>query len=99
LEPNQYQLLLAIKGLPKNSPPNVHTIADRLLIEQHSAVELVNRSEKRGIVNRSRKGPDRRMVFLQITELGEKLLHEVALRNRAEIINALPSFLSFLNSL
>jgi DNA-binding MarR family transcriptional regulator len=99
LEPNQYQLLLAIKGLPKSSSPNIHTLADRLLIEQHSAVELVNRSEKRGIVERFRHGSDRRMVFLRITELGEKLLHEVAMRNRAEIINALPSFLSFLNSL
>jgi DNA-binding MarR family transcriptional regulator len=99
LEPNQYQLLLAIKGLPENSSPNIHTLADRLLIEQHSAVELINRSEKRGIVERFRDGTDRRVVFLQITELGEKLLHEVAMRNRVEIISALPSFLAFLNNL
>lgn len=56
LEPNQYQLLLAIKGLPADSVPNISTLAERLQVEQHSAVELVDRSVRKGVVERFRKG-------------------------------------------
>ena len=99
LEPNQYVLLLTVKGLPKSSSPNISVVAERLQIEQHSAVELVDRSVKKGVIERYREGSDRRKVFLRITEEGEKLLHEIAVRNRAELTSALPAFQEFFNSL
>ena len=99
LEPNQYQLLLAIKGLPEETSPNISTLAERLLIEQHSAVELVDRSVKKGVVERFREGSDRRKVFLRLTDAGEKMVMEIAVRNRQELLNALPAFMDFLNTL
>lgn len=99
LEPNQYQLILALKGLPSELEPNISTVAERLLIEQHSAVELIDRSVKKGVVERFREGSDRRKVFLRLTELGEKLVNEVAIKNRQELLTALPVFLEFMQSL
>lgn len=99
LEPNQYQLLLAIKGLPEDVSPNITTLAERLQIEQHSAVELVDRSVKKGVVERYREGADRRKVFLRLTEAGEKMVHEIAIRNRHELLNSLPAFMEFLSNL
>lgn len=99
LQINQYQLLLVLKGLPHGFEPNISTVADRLLIEQHSAVELVDRSVKKGVVERFREGSDRRKVFLRLTELGEKLVGEVAMRNRQDLLTALPVFLEFMKSL
>ena len=43
LEPRQHQLLLALKGLPPNVRPKIAELAERLQIQHHSAVELVNR--------------------------------------------------------
>ena len=99
LEPNQYQLLLAIKGLPEDSAPNISTLAERLQIEQHSAVELVDRSVRKGVVERFREGSDRRKVFLRLTEAGEKAVTEIATRNRHDLMNSLPTFMEFLNTL
>jgi DNA-binding MarR family transcriptional regulator len=99
LEPNQYQLLLAIKGLPEGVSPNISTLAERLQIEQHSAVELVDRSVKKGMVERFREGSDKRKVFLRLTEAGEKAVVEIAIQNRHELLNSLPAFMEFLNTL
>ena len=99
LEPNQYQLLLAIKGLPENASPNISTLAERLQIEQHSAVELVDRSVKKGVVERFREGSDRRKVYLRLTDAGEKMVMEIAIRNRHELLNSLPAFMEFLATL
>ncbi len=43
LEPQQHQLMLAIKGLPKGMRPTIGTLAERMQIQHHSTVELVNR--------------------------------------------------------
>ena len=45
LEPQQYLLLLAIRGLPADSAAKIQALADSLLIKHHSAVELVDRLE------------------------------------------------------
>ena len=60
LEPRQYQLMLAIKGLPKNVRPRIGELAERLQIQHHSTVELVNRLAAGGYVRRHRAGDDRR---------------------------------------
>jgi DNA-binding MarR family transcriptional regulator len=99
LEPNQYQLLLAIKGLPEGVEPNISMLAERLQIEQHSAVELVDRCVKNEVVERYRQGSDRRKVFLRITPRGEKAVTEIAMRNRKDLLDSLPAFMEFLNTL
>src|ERR1700683_5655219 len=43
LEPRQHQLMLTLKGLPAGTRPRIGELAERLQIQHHSTVELVNR--------------------------------------------------------
>jgi len=88
LEPRQHQLMLALKGLPEGRRPRVAEIAERLQIQHHSAVELVNRLSTAGLVRRHRAIGDRREVLLSLTPRGQRLLRELSLQHRAELRNA-----------
>jgi DNA-binding MarR family transcriptional regulator len=81
LEPQQYLMLLAIRGLPEGSQATIQTLAERLALKHHSAVELVDRLETNGYVRRTRSRDDRRRVFVTLLPRGERLLEQVA-RNR-----------------
>lgn len=70
-------MLLAIKGLPAGVRPTVGEVAERLQIEHHSAVELVNRLAAAGYVRREREGGDRREVLLALTAKGTRVLAEL----------------------
>ncbi|MGA3210418.1 MAG: helix-turn-helix domain-containing protein [Terriglobales bacterium] len=85
LEPQQHQLLLAIKGLPEDSVATVGELARRLQIQHHSTVELVDRLVKRGLVRRQQAGVDRRMVMLGLTAKGEKILNKLSLDHSDEL--------------
>src|SRR5579863_1930094 len=88
LEPQQHQALLAIKGLPAHRVATVGVLAERLLVQHHSAVELVNRLETKGLLRRARGANDRRSVLLTLTRRGEALLKQLALTHRAELHTA-----------
>ena len=57
LEPQQHQLMLALKGLPEGVRPRIGELAERLQIQHHSAVELINRLAAAGYVKRGRHEP------------------------------------------
>ena len=67
MEPRQHQLLLTIKGLPSGQRPVIGELAERMQIQHHSTVELVNRLESGGFVRRHRSDKDRREVFVALT--------------------------------
>jgi DNA-binding MarR family transcriptional regulator len=77
LEPQQYLLLLAIRGLPKGLEASIRTLAERLSLRHHSTVELIDRMEARGYVKRMRGREDRRQVLISLQPRGEKLLEKV----------------------
>ena len=85
LEPQQYLLLLAIRGLPENEEATIRTLADRLALKHHSAVELIDRLEVHGYVRRSRSRDDRRRVLVSLLPRGEKLLEQVARHRISEL--------------
>lgn len=99
LEPRQHQLLLALKGLPPEARPRIGELAERLQIQHHSAVELVNRLEGGGLVRRHRSTEDRREVLLELTPRGEKILRELSLDHRTELLNQGPQLLDMLEHL
>src|SRR5690348_7423180 len=96
LEPQQYQLMLAVKGVPDGERPRIGDIAERLQIQHHSTVELVDRLSKRNLVRRRRSEYDRREVFLELTPKGQRLLQELALHHRSEIREMGPELVSAL---
>ena len=85
LEPQQYLLLLAIRGLPEGEESAMRVLAERLSLQHHSAVELVNRMEMHGYVRRMRSGRDRRNVMVYLQPRGEKLLKKVATKRLVEL--------------
>jgi DNA-binding MarR family transcriptional regulator len=97
IEPHQHQALLAIKGLIPNQKATVGALAERLQVQHHTAVELVNRLEKKELIRRSRNGADRREVILALTSRGERVLADLTLVHRAELRTAGPILLRVLN--
>jgi DNA-binding MarR family transcriptional regulator len=98
--PQQYQLILAIKGLPAPLVPTVSILAERMQLNHNSMVELADRCEKRGLIRRIRESAnDRRQVTLMITPDGEKLLKQQASASREELRNVGPILLAALQKL
>src|SRR5512144_271494 len=52
LEPQHHQLLLALKGLSGQGKVTIGKLAERLKIQHHSTVELVNRMSERHLIRR-----------------------------------------------
>ncbi len=99
LEPQQHQLLLAIRGLPAGETPTIRRIAERLQIQHNSTVELVRRCVDNGLVEKREDETDRRAVRLDITRRGEGLLEKLARSHRAELRNAAPALQHAMNAL
>jgi DNA-binding MarR family transcriptional regulator len=77
LTPAQHQLLLAIRGHPNEKGPTVGEVADYLLLRHHSAVELVDRAERAGLVQRSSDPDDGRVVRLALTREGGRRIEKL----------------------
>jgi DNA-binding MarR family transcriptional regulator len=77
LEPQQYLLLLAVRGLPTGEEATISTLAKRLSLRHHSTVELIDRMEAHGYVKRIRGREDRRQVLVSLQPHGAKLLEKV----------------------
>lgn len=70
----QHQLLVAIKGHPGDRPPAVGDLAGYLLLRPHSTVELVDRAEAAGLVERLSDADDGRIVRVRLTAAGDRVL-------------------------
>jgi DNA-binding MarR family transcriptional regulator len=96
LEKGQYQLMLSIKGMSSELRPRIRDLAQTLQIQHHSAVELINRLEASGYVQRERSVEDRREVLLALTARGEKVLSELALHHHEQLQDAAPELVAAL---
>jgi DNA-binding MarR family transcriptional regulator len=85
LGPQQYLMLLAIRGIPPGTAPTIRVLAERLAVKHHSAVELIDRLEMQGLARRIRNRDDRRIVSVTLLPRGEKLLEDVALHRIGEL--------------
>ena len=97
--PQQYQLMLAIRGLPRGQEATIRNLAERLQLEHHSAVELINRAEHHGLVMRNGDYHDRRQVIVHLTRTGEARLKELAREHRTELKAAAPQLIGSLRAL
>jgi DNA-binding MarR family transcriptional regulator len=85
LTPQQYQLLLALKGFPGRDWATVRELADGLQLRHHSVVELVNRAQAAGLVERVPHPDDARAVRVQLTAAGEEILARLGALHRDEL--------------
>jgi DNA-binding MarR family transcriptional regulator len=99
IEPQQHQLLLAIRGLPDGASPTIGVLAERMQLQHHSTVELVDRLVDRNFLCRLRSTNDRRQVLVKLTHDGEEFLQRLSLHHLEELQSAGPTFVKVLNSL
>jgi len=85
ITPQQYQLLLALKGFPGREWATVGELAERLQLRHHSTVELVNRAQGQKLVQRSPDPDDARVVRVGLTPEGEQILAELSALHRLEL--------------
>jgi DNA-binding MarR family transcriptional regulator len=78
LQPQQHQLLLQVAGAPENTPVTISYAAERLGLKHNSAVELVDRSEREGLLERAVDLDDKRKAILRITRKGRLILSRLA---------------------
>jgi DNA-binding MarR family transcriptional regulator len=90
LTPAQHQLLLAIKGHRGNRGPAVGDLADYLLLRHHSTVELIDRVEAAGLVERCGDDDDGRVTRVRLTADGENCLSRLAPAHLDELQNLAP---------
>ena len=95
LTPAQHQLLLAVRGHPDRKGPTVAEVADYLQLKHNSTVELIDRAQRDGLVERHTDPDDARIVRIGLTPEAESRLaklsqvHLEELRRRAPRITAL----------
>jgi DNA-binding MarR family transcriptional regulator len=69
-----------------------------MLVRHHSAVELADRLEARGLLRRAPSAIDARRVLLQLTPRGNRFLEKVSRPNRAELQTTGPLLISALQA-
>lgn len=94
----QHQLLLAIRGHGE-PPPSIRDVADHLLLRHHSAVELVDRAEKAGLVRRIDDPDDHRVVRLELTRGGNQKVELLAAAHLEELSRLRAQFTSLWDDL
>jgi len=74
LTPQQHQALLAIKGFPGRDHLTIGELAERLQLQHHSTVGLIDRLALEKLVVRAPSPQDLRQVFVRLTPRGEAVL-------------------------
>lgn len=99
IEPQQHQMLLAIRVRSESGHPTIGALAEDLLIRHHSAVGLIDRLAERGLVDRVREGKDRREVRVRLTSAGMDKLRRLSAEHRGELRQSGPSLVRTLSAL
>jgi DNA-binding MarR family transcriptional regulator len=91
LTPAKHQLLLAVRGHPDPAGPTIGEIADYLVLRHHSAVELIDRAVKDGLVKRNPDPINRSVVRVALTPGGEAKLDALAQAHLEELAHLAPT--------
>jgi DNA-binding MarR family transcriptional regulator len=79
-----------VKGHASDQPPTIGDVADYLLLRHHSAVELINRAQAGGLIERQRDSSDGRMVRLRLTDKGDECLEKLTTLHLSELKQLAP---------
>lgn len=94
LTASQHQLLLAVRGHPDDRGPTVGEVAAYLALRHHSAVGLIDRVERLGLVTRDGDPDDRRLARVVLTDEGRSRLEELTAIHLDELSRVAPAIAS-----
>jgi DNA-binding MarR family transcriptional regulator len=95
----QYQLIQVIAAAPSDTAATISYIAERMLLRHNSAVELVDRAERSGLVHRVADESDHRRSLLEITGEAEAVLSQLVSRHLAELQSEGPALVRALQKI
>jgi DNA-binding MarR family transcriptional regulator len=81
----QYQLMQVIASIPAGERASITYLADRMFLQHNSAVELVGRAERAGLVKRESDSTDLRRSLVTLTEEGANLLESLVAAHLAQL--------------
>jgi DNA-binding MarR family transcriptional regulator len=87
----KHQLLMAIKGHPDPAGPTIGELAGYLVLRHHSAVGLVDRAVKDGLVRRTTDATSKSIVRVTLTAAGAAKLDALAEAHVQEIAHLAPT--------
>jgi DNA-binding MarR family transcriptional regulator len=79
--------------------PTIAYAAERLGLRHNSVVELANRSEDEGLLERTSDEVDARRVLLRVTPRGNRVLHKLAAHHRSELEIMGPALIEVLTAI
>jgi DNA-binding MarR family transcriptional regulator len=99
LQPQQHQLLLQVAGAPEATTVTIAYAAERLGLKHNSTVELVDRSEREGLLTRAADPDDKRRAILKVTQKGNQILGRLSGDHARELNELAPLLLQALEAI
>jgi DNA-binding MarR family transcriptional regulator len=81
----QYQMMQVVGTVPEGSQATISYVAERMVLRHNSAVELVDRAVRAGLVQRIADAVDHRKSVVELTDRGRDLLLQLAERHILEL--------------
>lgn len=83
-------MLLAVRGHNDRRGPTIGEVADYLLLRHHSAVELIDRAEAAGLLERVPDAADGRVTRVQLRPLGRSRIDDLGALHLQELRHLAP---------
>ena len=81
----QYQLMQVIAAIPEDQQASITYLAERMILRHNSTVELVDRAERAGLVNRQSDPKDMRRSIIYLTAEGRAILDRLVAEHLSEL--------------
>jgi DNA-binding MarR family transcriptional regulator len=81
----QYQLMQVIAAIPEDQQASITYLAERMILRHNSTVELVDRAERAGLVQRESDPKDMRRSLVHLTPEGQKILERLVVEHVSEL--------------
>jgi DNA-binding MarR family transcriptional regulator len=82
----QYQLMQVIAAIPDGQRASITYLAERMILRHNSTVELVDRAERAGLVQRESDPTDMRRSLVQLTPEGTKIVQRLVVEHLSELV-------------
>ena len=93
----QYQLMQVIGALPPGQSASISYLAERMILRHNSTVELVDRAERAGLVQRRDDEKDLRRSLVQLTPNGKSILTKLVAQHIEELTGRAAAIMSSLH--
>jgi DNA-binding MarR family transcriptional regulator len=97
LEPEQYQLLLAIRGMPHGREATIQALAEQLRVRHNTVVERVDRLAHMRLIHRTHSSKDGRVVLVHPSPRGVQILEKLAGKRLSELRRTGPELVAALS--